>query len=81
MPDGPEIHRLRVDRGLTTAQVAARVGLHPRTINAFEGQYRRISDVTASRLAKALSTPDDTVTVEDITDGDVSEPEPEALAS
>ncbi len=61
-PAGPEIKRLRVGLGLTAVQLAARIGVNRKTLLAYEGQYRRISDVTASRLAKALG-----VTVEDIT--------------
>ncbi len=53
-PDGPEIKRLRVDLGLTAAQLALRVGLHPKTVMAIESADQRVSDVTASRLAKAL---------------------------
>ena len=60
-PDGPEIRRLRVGLGLTAGQVATRIGISPRTLNAFEGEYRRIGDVTASRLARVLG-----VEVEDI---------------
>lgn len=60
-PDGPEIKRLRVDLGLTAAQLAAKLGCDRKTVMAWEGQYRRIGDLTASRLAKALG-----VEVEDI---------------
>ena len=53
-PNGPEIRRLRVDLGLTADQLAARLGCNPRTLSAWESEYRRISDVTASRLARVL---------------------------
>jgi DNA-binding XRE family transcriptional regulator len=76
-PDGPKIRSLRVDLGLTAAQLAPRVGLHPKTVMAIESTDQRVSDVTASRLATALG-----VKVEDITGDDVeSEPEPKAMAS
>lgn len=59
-PDGPKIKRLRVGLGLTTAQIAERVGLHPQSVRHAE-KGRRISDVFAVRLAMALG-----VKVEDI---------------
>jgi DNA-binding XRE family transcriptional regulator len=59
-PDGPKIKRLRVGLGLTTAQVAERVGLHPQSVRHAE-KGRRISDVFAVRLAMTLG-----VRVEDI---------------
>jgi transcriptional regulator with XRE-family HTH domain len=54
MPDGQEIKRLRVSLGLTAAQVALRVGLHPKSLMAVESANRPIGDVTASRLANVL---------------------------
>jgi transcriptional regulator with XRE-family HTH domain len=76
-PDGPEIKRIRVGLGLTAAQLASRVGLHPKSLMATESANRPISDVTASRLATALG-----VKVEDITGDDIgSGAEPKALAS
>ena len=58
--NGPKVRSLRVDLGLTTAQVAGQVGLHPQSVRHAE-KGRPISDVFASRLAKALG-----VKVEDI---------------
>jgi DNA-binding XRE family transcriptional regulator len=68
-PDGPKIHSLRIDRGLTIRQLAAQICVHKDSISQWE-KGRPISDVYASRLAKALG-----VEVEDIADP------PEALAS
>lgn len=71
-PDGPEIHRLRVGLGLTAPQLAAEVGHHPESLRRAEAG-RRISEVFASRLARAFG-----VTIRDITkmpDEDESEPE------
>lgn len=62
-PDGPKIRRLRVEAGLTAAQLAAQIGLHPGTVINVEGQNRRISHVFASRLARALG-----VSMSDISD-------------
>lgn len=62
-PDGPKIRRLRVDMGLTAAQLALRVGSHPKTVMAIEAGARRFSDVAASRIAKALG-----VRISDISD-------------
>jgi len=54
-PDGPEIKRLRVGLGLTAAQLAPRAGFrHWKSLSAVESANRPISDVTASRLARAL---------------------------
>ena len=53
-PNGPAIRRHRVGLGLTAEQVADRIGCSPKTVMGFESQYRRISDVTASRLARVL---------------------------
>jgi transcriptional regulator with XRE-family HTH domain len=69
-PDGPEIRRLRVDRGVTVTEMAIRIGMHPKSLSRIECQGRRISDVYASRLAKALSIPGERVTVDDITVSD-----------
>jgi transcriptional regulator with XRE-family HTH domain len=76
--DGPKVRSLRVDLGLTTAQVAEKVGLHPQSVRHAE-KGRPISDVFASRLAKALG-----VSMSDITDWDgdtESEPEPKVPAA
>lgn len=70
-PDGPEIRRLRVDRGWTAGQLGAQIGFHPESVRRAEGG-RPIGDVFASRLARALG-----VRVEDI----ASPPDQEALAS
>jgi transcriptional regulator with XRE-family HTH domain len=64
-PRGQEIRRLRVALGLTAAQLAPRVGLHPKSLMQTESKNRRISDVTASRLARALG-----VRMSDISDWD-----------
>lgn len=78
-PDGPEIRRLRVRvHGLTAAELGAKVGYSKDAVWAAE-RGNSISDVLASRLAKALG-----VTVEDITDmtdEDASEPEPKVPAA
>jgi transcriptional regulator with XRE-family HTH domain len=75
-PDGPKIKRLRVDLGLTAAQLAPRVGLrHAKSLMAVESANRPISDVTASRLAKALGVRMRDITDWDGDDEDVSEPE------
>ena len=79
-PDGPKIRQLRVEAGLTTAQVAERICFTPQTVRHSE-KGRAVSDVYVSRLAKVLG-----VTMSDISDwphGDDtgSEPEPKALAS
>ena len=76
-PDGPKVRSLRVDRGLTAAELGARVGYSEDAIWLAE-RGGNIGGVFASRLAKALSTPDERVTVDDIT---VSEPEPKAPAA
>lgn len=80
VPNGPEIRRLRVDAGLTAAQVARQLGWHPGSYVAAEGERRRISDVSASRLARMLG-----VKVTDIIrrpGGDIgSEPEPKVPAA
>lgn len=64
-PDGPKIRRLRVGLGLTAAQLARRAGRSPQSIMAIERESRPISDVFASRLARALG-----VTMADISDWD-----------
>lgn len=75
-PDGPEIKRRRVALGLTTAELAARTGCAPQTVRQTE-RGLRLSDVLASRIAKALGA-----TIEDITDyGRASEPEPKVPAA
>jgi transcriptional regulator with XRE-family HTH domain len=76
-PDGPEIRRLRVDRGLTVTELAVQIGYHPKSLSRIECQGRRLSDVYASRLAKALSIPDERVTVDDITVNDDNESDAE----
>lgn len=65
-PDGDEIRRLRVDRGFTATELGAKIGYSPYAVWAAE-RGDGISDVLASRIAKALSTPDETVTVAGIT--------------
>lgn len=60
-PDGPEIRRLRVGLGLTVTELAVQIGYHPKSLSRAECQGKRISDVTASRIARALG-----VAVEDI---------------
>ena len=72
-PDGPKIRRLRVDRGLTITELAIQIRYHPKNLSKVERQNQRISDVIASRLAKALSIPDERVTVDDITVSDDDE--------
>ena len=73
-PDGPKIKRLRVGLGLTTAQVAAQVGLHPQSVRHAE-KGRNISDVFAVRLARALGVKPSVISDWDGDDDDVSEPE------
>jgi DNA-binding XRE family transcriptional regulator len=67
-PDGPKIRRLRLERGLTAAQLAPRVPLHPKTLMAIEAANKSLSEVAASRLAKLLG-----VRMSDITDYDDSD--------
>jgi DNA-binding XRE family transcriptional regulator len=78
-PDGPKIRQLRIGRGITVTDLARQIGRHKDTIWGVEGEKKRpMSDVLASQLARALSTPDEPVTVEDITDrDDEDESEPE----
>ena len=71
-PNGPEIRRLRLELGLTAAQVAGMISYHRVSYLQAETSARRISDVTASRLAKVLG-----VRVQDI----ASEPEPKVPAA
>ena len=59
-PDGTKIRSLRVDHGFTAVQLAAQICVHPDSIALWE-KGNRISDVYASRLARALG-----VTVPDI---------------
>ena len=59
-PDGEKIRDLRVDHGLTAPELATQIRVHPETIRQWE-KNRPISDVYASRLARALG-----VTVPDI---------------
>lgn len=83
-PDGPKIRQLRIDRGITVTDLAKRIGRHRDTIWGVEGPKKwAMSEVLASQLATALSTPDERITVDDITvnDDTGSEPEPKALAS
>lgn len=83
-PDGPKIRQLRIDRGITVTDLAKQIGRHRDTISGVEGEKKRpMSDVLASQLARALSTPDERITIGDITakDDSESEPETEALAS
>lgn len=63
-PHGSEIRRLRVDRGLTAAQLGTQIGFHPESVRRAE-RGAPIGDVFASRLAKALG-----VKVEDLIAGD-----------
>jgi DNA-binding XRE family transcriptional regulator len=78
-PDGPKIRQLRIGRGITVTDLARQIGRHKDTIWGIEGEKKRaMSEVLASQLAGALSTPDEPVTVDDITDSageDKSEPE------
>lgn len=82
-PDGPKIRKLRVDRGLTVVQLAEAVGRMPLTVRKIELYSFRTSEVTASRIARALSLPAERVTVDDITVSDdiESEPEPKVPAA
>ena len=85
-PDGPKIRQLREDRGLTPTDAARRMGpgRNPQSILMTEKYSRPISRVFAAQLARALSIPDEPVTVADLLakdDDAESEPEPEALAS
>lgn len=78
-PDGRKIRQIRIDRGITVTDLAARIGRHRESVYWLERQQprraRRISDVFASQLARALSTPDEPVTVADIlAEDDGSEP-------
>jgi DNA-binding XRE family transcriptional regulator len=66
-PDGAKIRRLRVGLGLSAAQLAPHVPLHPKTLMAIESTSRPISDVTASRIARALTAAGEPVTMADIT--------------
>jgi transcriptional regulator with XRE-family HTH domain len=79
-PDGPKIRSLRVDQGVTLTELGLRIGYHPKNLSKVERQGKPLSDVIASRLAKALG-----VEVADIAsppgDDTGSEPEPKALAS
>ena len=59
-PDGEKIRSLRVDHGLTARELATQIRVHPDSISLWE-KGNRISDVYASRLARALG-----VTVPDI---------------
>ena len=52
LPGRVRVARLRL--GLTQEQVAARTGLHPRTIRNVETGWHQPSRRTACRLAKAL---------------------------
>jgi ribosome-binding protein aMBF1 (putative translation factor) len=64
-PDGPEIYRLRVRvHGLSAAELAAKVRFSVDSVWAAE-RGQNISDVFASRLAKALG-----VEIEDIASRD-----------
>jgi transcriptional regulator with XRE-family HTH domain len=72
--DGPEIKRLRVRLGLTTEQLGAQTGHHAESIRRAQ-KGGPISDVFASRLARALG-----VSMRDITEGE-SEPEPDRLSA
>jgi transcriptional regulator with XRE-family HTH domain len=70
-PDGQKIKRLRVGHGWTGPQLAAQIGRHPESVRRAEAG-RPISDVFASRLARALG-----VRMSDITDYDAAGSEPE----
>ncbi|HEX5567031.1 MAG TPA: helix-turn-helix transcriptional regulator [Streptomyces sp.] len=70
IPDGQKIRSLRVDQGVTLTEMALRIGYHPKNLSKVERQDKALSDVIASRLAKALSTPDEPITVADITVSD-----------
>ena len=63
-PDGPKIRRLRVEQGLTTAQVAERIHFNPQSVRRSE-RSTPVSDVFISRLAKVLG-----VSMSDISDYD-----------
>jgi ribosome-binding protein aMBF1 (putative translation factor) len=69
--DGPEIYRLRIDRGFTVAELAAQIRRHPECVRRAE-RGGPVSDVITSRIAKALG-----VSMSDITGraGDESDPE------
>jgi transcriptional regulator with XRE-family HTH domain len=79
-PDGPKIKRLRVGHGWTTPQLAAQIGRHPESVRRAEGG-RPISDVFASRLARALGVSMSDITDWDDGDGIESEPEPKVPAA
>lgn len=79
-PDGRKIREIRVARGITVTDLARRIGRHRESLYWIErrppGRPRPISDVLASQLARALSTPDEPVTVADIlADGDGGDPD------
>lgn len=61
MPEHPELanrlKRLRSERGLTQAELAARVGVSRKTINTVENGVFVPSTILALRLASALQEP------------------------
>jgi transcriptional regulator with XRE-family HTH domain len=70
--DGQKIRRLRVEHGLTVAQLADRLGVNQESVRRAE-RDGPLGEVTTSRIARVLG-----VKMRDISDwddGDESEPE------
>ena len=67
-PDGPKIRKMREDRGISPSETARRMGpgRNPQSILMTEKYSRGISRVFAAQLARALSTPDEPVTIDDL---------------
>lgn len=80
IPDGEKIRELREDCGLTVIQLAQATGRSADFIYRIELHNKRISKVTASRIAKTLSVNRDEILAGNDA-GTGSEPEPKALAS
>lgn len=65
-PDGPKIRQIRISRGLSTTEVARRMGRDLSGILRVERVSSPVSEVYAAQLARALSLPGEPVTVADL---------------
>ena len=72
--DGQKIRRLRVERCLTKAELAAQLGLNEESIRRAE-RGGPLGEITASRLARALGVKMRGICPDWDGDEDVSEPE------
>jgi hypothetical protein len=78
-PDGPRIRELIRDRGYSVTDFARRLARHPQAIWNITGYEPPTSEKFIRQIARELGVrPSD---ISDMTDEDVSDPEPKAPAA